>query len=182
MTEYKTLLIPYRELSTIEPILKAYPLQVTKTSNLNELLDQPYLHYPLKTFSEASSEPLVVIRTSGITAVSKSIVYNHDFATSYIQQRQPDPSPGFESQVSLSQSNRLFVPLPFFHVTLFMCVSNICIASDKTTFFPALTKRSSEYQAHKCPLIKQSIYFSSRSYFQLSCSLHRLQASRSLVR
>lgn len=105
--------------SIVTGILKAHPLQVVDSPTLYELLDKDLPYYPFrKTFMEARNEPLVVVHTSGTTAVPKPIVYTHDFAACCIQWGQLKPPPGFEAQVSLCQSNRFFVTLPFFHVSL----------------------------------------------------------------
>ena len=98
---------------------EAHPLQVIDSPPLEELLKTPFPHYPFpKKFEEARKEPLLVAHTSGTTAVPKPIIYSHDFAASYIQYNQLEPPEGFESQVSLCQSNRFFMTLPFFHVSL----------------------------------------------------------------
>lgn len=99
-------------------ILKEYPIRIVQCPGLNELLDSSFSHYPFpKIFAKARDEPLVVVHTSGTTSVPKPIIYTHDFAASYIQWSQLEAPPGFESQVSLLQSNRLMVTLPFFHVS-----------------------------------------------------------------
>ena len=98
--------------------MKSSPIQVLDSPSLDQLLADTYPHFPFeKTFLQARHEPLVVVHTSGTTAVPKPIVYTHDFAASYVQWAQLEPPPGFEMQVSLCQSNRLFVTLPFFHVS-----------------------------------------------------------------
>lgn len=99
-------------------ILKEDPVQIVYTPGAYELLDSNYAHYPFsKIFAEAKDEPLVVLHTSGTTADPKPIIYTHDYAASYIQWGQLEPPPGFESQASLVQSNRLMVTLPFFLVS-----------------------------------------------------------------
>ena len=98
-------------------IVKQRPLQVLNSPGLTDLLANTYTHYPFKKmFNDARNEPLVVVHTSGTTAVPKPIIFSHDFASSYIQMGQLEPPPGFEMQVTLCQSNRFFVTLPFFHV------------------------------------------------------------------
>lgn len=102
----------------VQAIIKSYPLQLLDSPTLDELLKGSYAHFPFcKSFAEARNEPLVVVHTSATTAVPKPIVYTHDFAASYVQSGQLQPPPGFETQVSLCQSNRFFVSLPFFHVS-----------------------------------------------------------------
>lgn len=103
----------------VQRIIVAHPIQVLHSPSLDELLVHTDPRYPYsKTFAEARNEPLLVVHTSGTTAVPKPIAYSHDFAASQIQNGQLDPPPGYESQVSLCQSNRFFVALPFFHVSL----------------------------------------------------------------
>lgn len=102
----------------VTAILEKHPLKILHSPGLYELLDSSYCHYPFpKSFANARNEPLVVVHTSGTTSVPKPIVYTHDFAASYIQWSQLEAPTGFESQVSLVQSNRLMVTLPFFHVS-----------------------------------------------------------------
>jgi len=118
-TECRIMLTPPAPRSPIvQAIIESHPLQLLNSPTLDELLRGNYAHYPFcKSFAEARHEPLVVVHTSGTTAVPKPIVYTHDFAASYIQWTQLEPPPGFETQVSLCQSNRFFITLPFFHVS-----------------------------------------------------------------
>lgn len=118
-TDCKVLLTPRTPQSPlVTSILKVHSLPLLDSPSLHELLDNDYSHYAFpKAFAEARNEPLVVVHTSGTTAVPKAIIYTHDFAASYIQWGQLEPPSGFESQISLIQSNRLFVTLPFFHVS-----------------------------------------------------------------
>ena len=107
--------------------LEENPIQIVYTPGVYELLDSNYAHYPFsKIFAEAKDEPLVVVHTSGTTSEPKPIIYTHDFAASYIQWCQLEPPPGFESQTSLVQSNRLMVTLPFFHVSDNATMRAIC--------------------------------------------------------
>ena len=85
---------------------------------LFQLLDVHYEHYPYeKTFEAAKNEPLMVVHTSGTTSNPKPIIYTHDFAASYARWIQAEAPNGFQNAVSLVQSNRFFVTLPFFHVS-----------------------------------------------------------------
>lgn len=117
-TDCKVLLTPAGPQSTVvTAILNEHPIQVVPTPDLEELLNTSSSHSPFpKIFAKARDESLVVVHTSGTTTVPKPIIYTHDFAASWIQWNQLEAPPGFESQVSLVQSNRLMVTLPFFHV------------------------------------------------------------------
>lgn len=130
-TDCKVLLTPAGPQSTVvTAILNEHPIQVVPTPDLEELLNTSSSHSPFpKIFAKARDESLVVVHTSGTTTVPKPIIYTHDFAASWIQWNQLEAPPGFESQVSLVQSNRLMVTLPFFHVgnlyaTLFDAIAN----------------------------------------------------------
>lgn len=83
---------------TVKGILKVRSLQVLDSPRLDQLLTTAYPHYHFRnSLAEVRNEPLVVVHTSGTTAVPKPIVYSHDFAASYIQWSQLEPSPGFEN-------------------------------------------------------------------------------------
>ncbi|KAL8902865.1 MAG: hypothetical protein Q9207_004330 [Kuettlingeria erythrocarpa] len=116
-TQCRVLLAPIAPRSpVVQAISGVYTLQILDSPSLQELLDNsyPFYHYR-KAFAEARKEPFFVVHTSGTTGRPKPIVFSHDFAASFIQWSQLAPPPGFESQVSLCQSNRFFVTLPFFH-------------------------------------------------------------------
>ncbi|KAL8917524.1 MAG: hypothetical protein Q9172_005812 [Xanthocarpia lactea] len=116
-TQCRVLLAPTAPRSSVvQAISGVYKMQILDSPSLQELLDNsyPFYHYR-KSFAEARKEPFFVVHTSGTTGRPKPIVFSHDFAASFIQWSQLAPPSGFESQVSLCQSNRFFVTLPFFH-------------------------------------------------------------------
>ncbi|KAL8971945.1 MAG: hypothetical protein Q9183_000808 [Haloplaca sp. 2 TL-2023] len=130
-TECRVMLTPTTPQSpAVRSILEVDALRVLNSPSLAELLETNYHHYSYrKTFAEARNEPFLVVHTSGTTATPKPIVFTHDFVASFIQCSQSEPPPGFESQVTLCQSNRFFVALPFFHAgnlfaTLFDAIPN----------------------------------------------------------
>lgn len=124
----------------VSAILKKDPIQTVYTPGVYELLESSYAHYPFpKIFADAKDEPLVIVHTSGTTSGPKPIIYTHDFAASYIQWSQLEAPPGFESQVSLVQSNRLMVTLPFFHVSGDATMRAICKFL-KQRLHPTLTR------------------------------------------
>lgn len=58
---------------TVKGILKVRPLQVLDSPRLDQLLTTDYAHYHFRNiFAEARNEPLVVVRTSGTTAVPET--------------------------------------------------------------------------------------------------------------
>ena len=135
-TDCKVLLTPSAPRPPwVASLLEAQVFRIIDSPSLHELLDSKFSHYPFpKTFAEARKEPLVVVHTSGTTAVPRPVVYTHDFAASYIQWSQLEAPSGFESQVSSVQSTRFFVTLPFFHVSsvpLLSCWHSRCISSLK---------------------------------------------------
>ena len=122
-TDCRVILAPLAPRSMVlQRILDTQKLRILDSPSLEELLSRNYAHYQYhKIFAEARHEPLLVVHTSGTTATPKPITYSHDFAASYIQSCQLASPPDYESQVSLCQSNRHFVSLPFFHVSPLIC-------------------------------------------------------------
>lgn len=121
----------------VTEILNEHPIQVVYSPGLDELLNSSYSHYPfLKTFAKARDEPIVVVHTSGSTSVPKPVVYTHDFAASYIQVGQLKAPPGFESQTSLIQSNRVMLAHPIFHVSSSAAMGNISKTPSAKTYIP----------------------------------------------
>ncbi|KAL8658299.1 MAG: hypothetical protein Q9226_001115 [Calogaya cf. arnoldii] len=117
-TQCRVLLAPITPRSpVVQAISEAYKSRILDSPSLKELLGNNYPHYQYrKTFADARNDPFFVVHTSGTTGTPKPVVFSHDFAASFIQWSQLAPPPGFESQVSLCQSNRFFVTLPFFHL------------------------------------------------------------------
>ncbi|KAL8713809.1 MAG: hypothetical protein Q9225_006706 [Loekoesia sp. 1 TL-2023] len=102
-----------------------------------QLLDGQYKHYPyVKTFEAARDEPLMVVHTSGTTSDPKPIVLTHEFAASYTSWIQAEAPDGFKNAVSLVQSNRLFVTLPFFHAGCLYATLIDAITSQTTIITP----------------------------------------------
>lgn len=104
-------------LSAVDEILAVHRIRVIRAPSIEELLTTRYHHYAFaKTFDEARDEPLVVMHTSGTTALPKPIVYTHDYAACCNRITQLDPPAGFKSIEKMFQANRLFVMTPPFHV------------------------------------------------------------------
>lgn len=99
-------------------ILEKYPLKLIDSPSLYNLLDSTFPIYPYdKCFQEAKHEPLVVLHTSGTTAVPRPIVYTHEFISRFAAWTGLHPPEGYQNQISLLKSNRLLLSLPFFHVS-----------------------------------------------------------------
>ncbi|KAL9023247.1 MAG: hypothetical protein Q9196_007318, partial [Gyalolechia fulgens] len=137
-TDCRVILAPIvRRSPAVQAIRDVHSMRVLDSPSLEDLLSQRYSHYPYgKTFAEARKEPLVVLHTSGTTAVPKPITFSHDFAASYIQWSQLVPPPGYESQVSLAQSNRFLVSVPFFHAGNLFASLFDAIANQTTVITP----------------------------------------------
>lgn len=94
-------------------------MRVLRAPSVEELLRTKHVHYPFpKTFEAARNEALVLVHTSGTTALPKPVVYTHDWAASYIRATQIEPPCGFQSQDKEWQCNRVLIMLPAFHVSL----------------------------------------------------------------
>ncbi|KAI9842652.1 MAG: putative NRPS-like protein biosynthetic cluster [Sclerophora amabilis] len=116
LLDCKVLLTSRPALPMVPAIVDAHPLQVLEVPSVEDLLSKTYPHYPFeKTFEKARDEPLVVLHTSGTTALPKPMIYTHDWAASWISLCQRNPPAGFESQDKLPQGGRTMVMLPPFH-------------------------------------------------------------------
>lgn len=114
----KTMLVPTVRPPVTNMILEAYEMRVYQIPELRDLLDQDHPSYPYeKTFDEARSEPLVALHTSGTTGLPKPIIWTHDWAASFAEERYLPPPPGFDSMDSLMLGVRLLSLMPPFHVS-----------------------------------------------------------------
>jgi acyl-coenzyme A synthetase/AMP-(fatty) acid ligase len=114
----KTMLVPTIRPDVVNTILEVYEMRVYQIPELKDLLDQDYTHYPYeKTFDEARSEPLVALHTSGTTGLPKPVIWTHDWASSFAEERYLAPPSGFDLMDGLVQGARMFSLMPPFHVS-----------------------------------------------------------------
>ncbi|MCJ1425624.1 hypothetical protein MMC29_003524 [Sticta canariensis] len=120
-----------------DEILAVHRISEIRAPSVEELLTTSYHHYPLaKTFDEARDEPLVIMHTSGTTALPKPITYTHDFAASYNRMVQLDPPAGFKSLHKTYQAKRLFVMMPPFHAGNLFTTLLTAIPNQTIVIFP----------------------------------------------
>ena len=125
ITDCEVMIAAEPRLPKVDEILAVHSLRVIRAPSIEELLTTSYRPYAFaKTFDEARDEPLVVMHTSGTTALPKPIVYTHDFAASYNRITQLDPPAGFKSLDRTFQANRFFVMMPPFHVSAHTALCN----------------------------------------------------------
>ena len=118
ITDCEVMITAEPRLSKVDEILAVHKIREIWAPSVEELLTTRYHHYPfVKTFDEARDEPLVIMHTSGTTALPKPITYTHDFAASYNRMAQLDPPAGFKSIHKTYQGNRLIAMMPPFHVS-----------------------------------------------------------------
>ncbi len=114
----KTMLVDEERPPVIDSILEEYKMQLLQVPKLDELLGSTHRDYPFdKSFEDARSEPLVVLHTSGTTGLPKPIIWTHDWASSFGEQRLLTPPPGFELSDSLLLGTRILSLMPPFHVS-----------------------------------------------------------------
>ncbi len=112
------MLVPTIRPDVVNTILEVYEMRVYQIPELKDLLDQDYTHYPYeKTFDEARSEPLVALHTSGTTGLPKPVIWTHDWASSFAEERYLAPPSGFDLMDGLVQGARMFSLMPPFHVS-----------------------------------------------------------------
>lgn len=118
LTKCQTILATDTGIPAIDMILESYQMQFFQIPKLEELLDQKYLDYQFdKTFEEARTEPLVVLHTSGTTGFPKPIIWTHDWAASFAQQRDLAPPSGLNNADTLLLGKRVLSLTPPFHVS-----------------------------------------------------------------
>ena len=118
LVECKTMLTPEGRLPVIDNILEDYKMRMLQIPKLDELLEHTYPDFPFdKSFEDARNEPLVVLHTSGTTGLPRPIVWTHDWAASFGEQRLWTPPPGFESCDALLLRTRVLSLMPAAHVS-----------------------------------------------------------------
>ncbi|KAK2612530.1 hypothetical protein QQS21_001468 [Conoideocrella luteorostrata] len=112
-------------------------LKVLQVEAVSKLLSITYPHYPYdKQFATAHSEPLLVLHTSGTTALPKPIIISHDWVSSWTQSLHEESPPGTESLDCLHQGNRVLVMMPPFHAGNLMPTLFDAIHNQSTVIFP----------------------------------------------
>lgn len=136
--EVKTVLTagpPY--LPIVNTIEKEFKLRLLSVASTAELIhnEYPYFAYN-KQFASASDEPLLVLHTSGTTALPKPIIITHDWVSSWVQALRQEAPPGTESLDALYQGNRVLVMMPPFHAGNLMPTLFDAVHNQSTVIFP----------------------------------------------
>lgn len=114
----RKMLSPKTQSSVADEIIKTCDLEVYRVPELDELLNQVYPHFKLdKTFDDAKSEPLVALHTSGTTGLPRPVIWTHDWAASFAEERILAPPPGFDHSDRLQTGKRILNMFPCFHVS-----------------------------------------------------------------
>lgn len=112
-------------------------LRLLPIASRDHLLSTKYPHFPFdKRFADAGDEPLLVLHTSGTTALPKPIVITHNWVGSWAQSLHEDPPLGTESLDRLHQGNRVLVMMPPFHGGNLMPTLFDAIHNQSTVIFP----------------------------------------------
>jgi acyl-coenzyme A synthetase/AMP-(fatty) acid ligase len=108
-------------------IQEAYPMPIYHIPAVDNLLNEVFPDYQnAKTFSESKDDPLVILHTSGTTALPKPITYTQDWAAAYIQALRIRPSrrdSDWELKDMYFRGTRLLVMMPPFHAANIFCTS-----------------------------------------------------------
>ena len=133
----KTILAAEPHLPIVETIMDRHPVHLLGIPDVDQLLSQQYPHYAFdKYFAEAHAEPLLVLHTSGTTALPKPIIITHDWVASWCRQTQQLAPPGTESLDKLHQGNRMLVMMPPFHAGNLMPSLFDAVYNQTTIIFP----------------------------------------------
>ncbi|KAL2871605.1 uncharacterized protein BJX67DRAFT_377359 [Aspergillus lucknowensis] len=126
---------PY--LPIVSTIMLEYKLKLLPIAPVDQLLAIEYPHYAYnKRFAEAGNEPLLVLHTSGTTALPKPIVITHNWVAGWAQALHEEPPIGTESLDRLHQGNRVLVMMPPFHGGNLMPTLFDAIHNQSTVIFP----------------------------------------------
>ncbi|KAJ5626874.1 acetyl-CoA synthetase-like protein [Penicillium herquei] len=114
-----------------------YSLRLLPIASTTELNGAQYPHYPYtKRFVTACNEPLLVLHTSGTTALPKPIIISHNWVSSWVHALHQAPIPGTESLDTLHQGNRVLVMMPPFHAGNLMPTLFDAVHNQSTVIFP----------------------------------------------
>ncbi|KAL9065192.1 MAG: hypothetical protein Q9161_008391 [Pseudevernia consocians] len=134
----KTVLVAGQpQMPIVETIMEQCPLTLLQMPSVDQLLSLSYPHYAFdKYFEQARDEPLLVLHTSGTTALPKPIIITHDWIASWCRVTQLEPPPGTESLDRLHQGNRMLVMMPPFHAGNLMPSLFDAVCNQTTIIFP----------------------------------------------
>lgn len=121
-------------------VQEAHPMPICQVPKIASLSDEESPPYPYqKMFAEAKDDTLVILHTSGTTAVPKPITYTNDWVAAYIQALRTQPTqkdPMWEMKHLHLSGNRLLVMMPPFHAANIFCTSFIAVAKETTIILP----------------------------------------------
>ncbi|KAK5054558.1 hypothetical protein LTR84_001449 [Exophiala bonariae] len=118
------LITPDPRPQAVSAIVASHKIEAFEIPTVAELLETVHPHYTYeKSFEQARADPLVVLHTSGTTGLPKPIIWNHDFADSWMHWVSLDGSSGHTNQHTLWSPGRLFFLFPPFHLTLVKAAS-----------------------------------------------------------
>jgi acyl-coenzyme A synthetase/AMP-(fatty) acid ligase len=121
----------------VKTLTAAHPRNLLRIPDVEQLLGQSYPHYAFgKRFDEAHDEPLLVLHTSGTTALPKPIIITHDWVASWCRGTQSEPPTGTEILDRLHQGNRMLVMMPPFHAGNLMPSLFDAVTNQTTIIFP----------------------------------------------
>jgi acyl-coenzyme A synthetase/AMP-(fatty) acid ligase len=121
----------------VNMLLDAHPLHLLRIPDVDELISLNYPHYAFdKRFDQAHDKPLLVLHTSGTTALPKPIIITHDWVASWCRSTQLEPPVGTESLDKLHQGNRMLVMMPPFHAGNLMPSLFDAVFNQTTIIFP----------------------------------------------
>ena len=124
-------------LPIVDTLVNAHPLRLLRIPSVDQLCSLKYPHYAFgKYFEQARDEPLLVLHTSGTTALPKPIVITHDWVASWCRATQLEPPAGTESLDKLHQGNRMLVMMPPFHAGNLMPSLFDAVYNQTTIIFP----------------------------------------------
>lgn len=121
----------------VDSVRNVHPLGLLQIPSVDELCSVQYPQYAFdKCFETAHKEPLLVLHTSGTTALPKPIIITHDWVASWCRTAQLESPPGTENLDKLHQGNRMLVMMPPFHAGNLMPSLFDAVYNQTTIIFP----------------------------------------------
>ncbi|KAI0384450.1 putative NRPS-like enzyme [Hypomontagnella monticulosa] len=101
---------------SVTPILEAVKPRKLTLPGVNELLGEPYPHFPFdKTFEQARWDPLFIVHTSGSTGLPKPLIWTHETAARLHNYSNRPPPEGVSSIDRITHGKRVLSTMPPFH-------------------------------------------------------------------
>lgn len=121
----------------VDTIVNELGLRQLSVPSVDELVSGLFPHYPYdRCFITSQDEPLVVLHTSGTTALPKPIIITHNWVSNWAQAMHQKGPPGTQGLNPSQLGNRVLVLMPPFHAGNIMPTLFDAVHNQTTIIFP----------------------------------------------